>query len=545
MANKIFGGIDPELTDKTHPKGKKDLSELDDMMEKGLNRLYDFQHGDGGWGWWKKGNSDHFMSAYVLWGLVLAKQAGKEIKSGAVDRAYNFLNSELVDEENNYDQQAWMLHALSTYHADRLSRTPHKYQAQALENLWKNRTKLNAYTRALLALSAKNFGDMEKAKILARNLEDGVVIDNRPDTSIVQRGSQKSHGAVMGTAHWGEDGLFWRWSNGGVETTAFVLRALLAINPESKFIEPATNWLIKNRRGSHWSNTRDTAITILAMNDYLKISGELESDLEYELMVNGKSIAKTKVRDVLSAPSRYTIDSKLIGDKGADIRIIRRGGKGPIYFSAQATFFSLEDPIPPAGNEIFLRRQYYKLVGNPTLLKGYVYDKVPLNEGDVVTSGDRVETVITIETKNNYEYLLVEDLKPAGLEAVQIKSGEALYARELKSSSLRRKLPNKHSKKISAFAASGNRRPIFAPPIPNGDSSDFTGRSQWVYQEMRDRKSALFIDKLPQGVWEIRYTMRAEVPGKFHALPVKGHAMYIPEIRANGAEIRFEVKDKE
>jgi hypothetical protein len=281
------------------------------------------------------------------------------------------------------------------------------------------------------------------------------------------------------------------------------------------------------------------------MNDYLKVSGELESDLEYELMVDGKSIAKTKIEDVLSAPSRYTINSGLIGDDGADVRIIRRGGKGPIYFAAQATYFSLEDPIPPAGNEIFLRRQYYKLVGNPTLLKGYVYDKVPLNEGDIVTSGDRVETVITIETKNNYEYLLVEDLKPAGLEAVQIKSGEALYARELKSSSLSRKLPNKQSRKISAFAAKGKRRPIFAPRIPRNGSSDFTGRSQWVYQEMRDRKSALFIDKLPQGVWEISYTMRAEVPGKFHALPVKGHAMYIPEIRANGTEIRFEIKDKE
>jgi uncharacterized protein YfaS (alpha-2-macroglobulin family) len=66
-----------------------------------------------------------------------------------------------------------------------------------------------------------------------------------------------------------------------------------------------------------------------------------------------------------------------------------------------------------------------------------------------------------------------------------------------------------------------------------------------VYQELRDRKVALFIDKLPQGVWEIRYHLRAEVPGEFHALPVLGHAMYIPEIRTNGAEIRIEVNDRD
>ena len=46
----------------------------------------------------------------------------------------------------------------------------------------------------------------------------------------------------------------------------------------------------------------------------------------------------------------------------------------------------------------------------------------------------------------------------------------------------------------------------------------------WVYQELRDRKVALFIDKLPQGVWEIRYTLRAEIPGQYHALPVIGQA---------------------
>ena len=54
---------------------------------------------------------------------------------------------------------------------------------------------------------------------------------------------------------------------------------------------------------------------------------------------------------------------------------------------------------------------------------------------------------------------------------------------------------------------------------------------------------ALFLDKLPEGVWEIRYDLRAEVPGRFHALPVLGHAMYVPEIRCTGQEIRITVED--
>ncbi|MCK4343030.1 MAG: hypothetical protein KAY37_15050, partial [Phycisphaerae bacterium] len=77
------------------------------------------------------------------------------------------------------------------------------------------------------------------------------------------------------------------------------------------------------------------------------------------------------------------------------------------------------------------------------------------------------------------------------------------------------------------------------------DPSDYTGRQRWVHQELRDRKVALFIDKLPEGVWELRYELRAEVPGQFHALPTLGYAMYVPEIRCNGAEIWVTVKDKD
>lgn len=541
IAGRIFGGIDALITGQTHPKGKKDLGSLDQMVDDGLDRLYDFQHSDGGWGWWKKGDSDHFMSAYVLWGLALAKNSGVAVNTDVLERAVKFLDRELVEEETRLDQQAWMLHALASAHVSFRKGKNNKFQSKAFKNLWDNRTKLNAYTRSLLAVAAHHYGEKKKAAILIENLENGVKIDKAPDTSIVQRGKQKTGKGVLSTAHWGEDGIYRRWSDGGVEATAFALRALLLIDPKNKLIEPVTHWLVKNRRGAHWSNTRNTAITVLALNDYLKTSGELDTDLEYEIFANGQSIAKTKVKDVLSAPSIYPVDKKVIKDGANEITIVRKQGKGPLYFSIQAKFFSLEEPVTPAGNEIFLRRQYYKLVGRPTLLKGQVYDRVPLNDGDSVVSGERIETLITLEAKNNYEYLVIEDLKPAGFESVKIKSGENLYARELKSSALNLKLGK--SKKALLGKSAKAISPAILPPVP-APENDYTGRSQWVYQELRDRKIAMFIDKLPEGIWEIRTSLRAEVPGKFHALPVLGHAMYIPEIRANGSEIRLTVKDR-
>ncbi len=115
--NKIFGGIEASTAAATHPQGRRDLKELDRITKAGLERLYDFQHTDGGWGWWKEGDSDHFMTAYVVWGMTLARQAGVDVKSDSLQRAVAFLDKELVEEENSYDAQAWMLHALAVYHA--------------------------------------------------------------------------------------------------------------------------------------------------------------------------------------------------------------------------------------------------------------------------------------------------------------------------------------------------------------------------------------------------------------------------------------------
>jgi uncharacterized protein YfaS (alpha-2-macroglobulin family) len=551
VMGRVFGGIETNSATATHPKGKQDLAKLNDMVKAGLERLYDFQHGDGGWGWWKEGESDHWMTAYVVWGLSLGRDAKISIKEDVLNRGKDFLAKEIVEEEENPDVQAFMLHALGVYYAPFANQLRGTSVPKALDNLWTKREALNAYTRALLALSAHHFHQADKAKVLIENLENGVKRDERPDTSVLVGGKPDNAG-VMGTAHWGEDGIYWCWSDGGVEATAFALRALLTIDPKNKLIEPVTNWLIKNRRGAQWSNTRDTAIVVLAMNDYLRVSGELKPELEYELIVNGKSIAKKKVSgaDVFNAPSRFAIDPKLVRDTN-EIRIVRKQGDTPIYFAVEGKFFSLEEPVTPAGNEIFVKREYYKLVGRPTLLKGYVYDKEPLRDGESVKSGERIETLITIEAKNNYEYLIFEDLKPAGLEAVEVRSGESIYARELKSGAVERKAAGQQTAaqgaKTAAAAARAKRvgiRPTPQPkPAPSAGESDFTGRQRWVYQELRDRKVALFLDKLPEGVWEIRYDLRAEVPGQFHALPVTGQAMYVPEIRANGAELRIKVDD--
>ena len=330
----------------------------------------------------------------------------------------------------------------------------------------------------------------------------------------------------MGTAHWGEDGVWWRWSDGGVEATAFALRALLAIDPKNALVEPVTNWLVKNRRGAQWSNTRDTAIVVLALTDYLRTSGELSADLEYELASTASRIATAEGRPrrrALGARAATSWIRHYVRDGANEIRIARRsggrGGSGRIYFAAERCSSASRSRSPRPAASSSSGGVSTSTSGVRRCSRATVYDGEPLADGGSVTSGERVEVVLTVEAKNDYEYLVFEDLKPAGLEAVEVRSGESVEAREIR-------------------ASAHGRDPAAREP------QDYTGRSRWVHQELRDRKVALFLDKLPQGVWEIRYELRAEVPGSFHALPALGHAMYVPEIRGNGDEARITVEDR-
>jgi hypothetical protein len=487
VVGRVFGGIEPEHAGQTHPDGSRDLGELDAVVRSGLSRLADLQHGDGGFGWWKPGESDPFMTAYAAWGLVLAREAGVAVDEGMLARALRYLELTLVEKEDELDTQAWMLHALAAHRASASAQSPSEPERVAFENLLERRDELNAFSRALLTLTAHAFGRRAEAEALARNLENGAMTERTP----------------VARAHWGEAGIRGRWSEGGVEATAFALRALLAVAPEHPLIEPAAAWLIENRRGAQWKSTRDTAIALLALNDYLLESGELEADLDVEVFVNERKLAERSFRpaDVLREPSRIEVDPSWLRDGENQVRIARTRGESPLYFAAEARFVSLEEPITPAGDRISVGRAYSRLAPQPTLLAGPVYDRIPVGDGDQVRSGARIETTLTIEARNHFEYLMFEDLKPAGFEAVALQSGETLRAERV---------------------GGGEERPVYA--------------------ELRDRKLALFIDQLPAGAWEIRYEVRAETPGAFHALPLVGQAMYVPEIRANGAEVRLQVE---
>lgn len=487
-----------------------DQSTLDEMIKDGLDRLYSMQRGDGGWGWWHgSGYSDEYMSAYVVYGLATAKASDVNVRDDVLNRGYEYLAKQMKDEDNIH-LLTWIAFALA-----QRGKLPSDVQPIVVGRLYEQRERLNAYSKSLLALALWNTGEREKAGVLVRNLENTAKVD-----------------AQNGTARWQTGNQWWYWWNNDVETTAWALRAFLKVDPTNKYTPMLMKWLTAQARGNHWRSTKETAMVVYALADYVRVNKELEVNYTLTVTLNNKLRRTYHVdsNNALFFDNRF-ITGDLFLENGVNTLTIEKQGKGNVYWTAASEYFSLEEPIKAAGYELAIKRRYFKLTRNvtqdaettgpgdagtapakptaaarrgigimpprpvPSIPREQEYTRTAIEDNATLKSGDLVEVELIIDSKNDYEYLVFEDMKAAGLEPVDIRSGSAW------------------------------------------------GDGLCSNVELRDEKVAMFVDRLPQGTRVLRYRLRAEIPGKFHALPTNGYAMYAPEVRAISDEQRIGVRD--
>ena len=197
-------------------------------------------------------------------------------------------------------------------------------------------------------------------------------------------------------------------------------------------------YLLNNRKhATYWNSTRDTALCIEALADYLKASGEDKPDMTVEVWLDGK-----KQKDVEITPSNlFTFDNKFVLEGDAVDRRPAQGrvqqeGHGPAVLQRlpdqlhagrshhqgragdqgqpqvlQAGRRPTRRSRPPA----HAARRWTRRWRNTTAIE--------LANLAMLKSGDLVEIELDIDSKNDYEYLLFEDMKAAGFEPVEVRSG--------------------------------------------------------------------------------------------------------------------------
>src|SRR3954451_22389790 len=86
-----------------------------------------------------------------------------------------------------------------------------------------------------------------------------------------------------------ENNYWWAWYGSETEANAYYLKLLARTSPKDEKASRLGKYLLNNRKHSpYWNSTRDTALCIEAMVEFLQNSGEAEPDMTVEVWLDGK-----------------------------------------------------------------------------------------------------------------------------------------------------------------------------------------------------------------------------------------------------------------
>ena len=478
-----------------------DEGEVKRMVRKGVKRLTTMQLSDGGWGWfsgWGERSYPH-TTAYVVHGLQIARLNGVKIDNNIIARGVKWL-------ERYQNEQA---QKIKNWEKDKRPKKRYAGNLDAFvymvlndadvrnnemnDFLYRDRNQLAAYAKAMYGLALHVQKQPDRRDMIIRNIEQLLVQDKENQTAYLNLNN---------------GGYWWYWYGSEYEAHAYYLKLLAATKPKSEQAAGLVKYLLNNRRhATYWNSTRDTAICIEAMADYLRATGEDKPDMTLQVSVDGRKMKEVRITsdNLFSFDNKFVLFGDAVEDGKHTIKLTRTG-KGPVYYNAYLSNFTLEDFITKAGLEIKVERTVYKLLPEDKTIKvagsrGQAldqkiekYKRVKLKNLDTLKSGDLVEIELEIASKNDYEYVVFEDMKAAGFEPVEVNSG-------------------------------------------------YNGNDMGAYVEFRDERVVFFVRQLARGNHSVSYRMRAEIPGKFSALPTRAHAMYAPELKANSDEIKLRIED--
>lgn len=455
------------------------MVKLGEQVGIALQRVYTWQNPDGGWGWWGKQKSDPQTSAYVVMGLVEAKDAGYLVENSVLERGINFLQSQILPSSNlgeTYlkNRQAFILYVLARAGEPNVSFTV---------KLFDQRQSMDYFARAFLMKTLYLIDpDDSRVKTLLSDLSTAAIT------------------SATGT-HWEEEEIDIRNWNTDTRTTAIVLAMISEIDSSNPLNANAVRWLMSNRTNGHWQGTQETAWTLMALTNWMKYSGELKANYHYAVALNGEKLGGgTADASTLREVTTLEVDiEKLLVDEANRLVFARDEGEGTLYYSAYLNLSLPVEQINALDKGIIVSRSYY--AENDL--------KKPVTEAKW---GDRLYARITVIVPHDLHYVVIDDPLPAGLEAVDqslLTSPQSEVPAQLSWNEL---------EKLG------------------------WGWWYFDHIEMQDERVTLSASYLPAGTYIYSYMVRAGTQGVYRVIPTSAYEFYFPEVYGRGEGSLFTVK---
>ncbi len=521
---------------------------LPSQVAVGLQRLYNRQNIDGGWGWWAAEESNPFVSGYVIFGLVQARQAGIAVDSTVLDRGLRYIERQLKAAKDltgyQTNQQAFLLYVLAEAGRGSVGRSVALFDV---------RERLANYGKAYLALALSTLDAAQGAStpptpaplftstitVTVPTLQptptaqpDAPTATPAPSTPALPEPTaavtdslralaatllDDLRGAAIESAtgaHWQEKDVDYWTMNTDIRSTAIILSTFARLRPEDAIGPNVVRWLMTVRKAGAWETTQETVWSILALTDWMVASGELKGNYSYRVTLNGQSWAE-------GAVSPQTVDqtvtlrkqvSEMFNDRANALAFERytsgeQTGEGRLYYSAQLRYFLPVEQVQARDRGLSIQREYR--LANCGQKTGEVCPVI-----SAAAVGDVINVKLTLVVPSDLHYAVIEDPLPAGAEAVDT------------------------SLKTTQSTAQ-------EPELQPEESSD--GWFFWLpsHSELRDEKVALFATYLPRGAYTYSYQMRASLPGRFLTLPATGYEMYFPDVWGRSAGGVFEITQRD
>jgi hypothetical protein len=431
--------------------------ELPKMVQAGLLKLYAMQHDDGGWGWWEYDETDPWMTAYVINGLAKARRAGFPVNpnvmesgiaalkrvNGSKPEMAGFIALALAEAGQRKSVEALIDQYIGPQGAYRLAR-------------------LNDWNKLMLAQAMALVGKEDKG----REIVSAMWRNFRP----------------LGT-----DGPAYNdwWSENDFD--AVLLAAAVRLTPDDPRLPELVRKLMARRQDGHWYSTRDTAFILYGLSRYLLHTRELEPDMTVRVLLNGKQVAARRFtgEDIFQPEFTLKLDAKDVTGTKPKLEIVKEG-RGQLYYSAsltQSVALALEQKV--ATTDLRVERAYRKV--RRDLARRGTADTEGSTPQIAFRNGDIIEVTLTVRSQRGYEYLMLEDMLPAGCEV-----------------------------------------------LDRGKISRWEWNDWWCGEIIRDEMMGFPLRSLRPGVRRVKYYLVAQVPGAFTALPPRVYDMYRPEWRGEG-----------
>jgi hypothetical protein len=354
------------------------------------------------------------------------------------------------------------------------------------------RSLMNPYAHALLALTYQRSGfSPDNIPALVADLGDSV--------------DMSATGAHWETA--AETRPTCHNLNSDVRQTAIALYALGEIDPELPILPSAVRWLMTARRAQAWPTTHETAWSILALTQWMDVTGELEAEYSYALLVNKSPALEGQftAANILDTETAVTPLRQLLPGSVNYFGFQRGEGEGNLYYTMHLDSFIDADTIDPVDRGFSVERAYYDAACDP--------DTETCEPLQSIEAGEAVRVELTVVVPNDRIFVVVQDPLPAGAEAVD------------------------PGLETSATVESGVQRTD--QPYRYG----YWG--WWAFNriEFRDEAVYFFSDFLPAGTYQYTYTLQPSIPGRYQARPATAREEFFPEVFGRSAGMIFSITE--